>query len=124
LKIFSHRDQLSLGFMLRRHHMAVAELPGQIADNPWFMIGPHRRFRVDLASALPRVDADEIDWMRAALVVACRRSPRGLGARLAEAGESLLRLVKMPAAFAQRVILRLAWRRYLARHHHVEPGAK
>jgi hypothetical protein len=124
LKIFSHRDQLSLGFLLRRHHLTVAELPDQITDNPWFMVGPHRRFRVDLASALPPADADEIDWMRAALVGAYQHSLRGVGPRLAELRESILRLAKRPASFAKRIVFRLTWRRHLAKHYHVEPGAR
>jgi Protein of unknown function (DUF616) len=124
LKIFSQRDQLSLTFMLRRHQMTAAELPGKITDNPWFMVGPHRRFRVDLASALSPAAADEIDWMRAALVEAYRHVPRGVGPRLADAGKSMLRFAKTPASFAKRIILRLLWRTHLARHYHVEPGAK
>jgi hypothetical protein len=124
LKIFSQRDQLSLTFMLRRHQMTAAELPGTITDNPWFTVGPHRRFRVDLASALSPAAADEIDWMRAALVEAYRHGPRGAGPRLAEAGKSILRFAKRPTSSAKRIIFRLLWRRHLARHYPVEPGAK
>jgi len=124
LKIFSQRDQLSLTFMLRRHQMTAAELPGKITDNFWFTVGPHRRFSVDLASALSPAAADEIDWMRAALVEAYRHVPRGVGPRLADAGKSILRFAKRPASSAKRIVLRFLWRRNLARRYRVEPGAK
>jgi hypothetical protein len=124
LKIFSHRDQLSLGFILRRHRVTVAELPSQFADNPWFMVGPHRRFRVDLAASLPPLDADEIDWLRSSFIGASRRSSPGLRSRLTGVGQSILRLAKMPHAHGKRIIRRLAWRRHLARHRHVGGGAQ
>jgi hypothetical protein len=121
LKIFSHRDQLSLGFVLRQHPVAIALLSGQTSDNPWFAIGPHRKFRVDFAAALPPVDADEVDWLRACFADASRGGAPGLRPCLAEVGDSLRRLMKMPQTISKRIVLRLAWRRYLARQFHVGP---
>ncbi|HXQ40673.1 MAG TPA: glycosyltransferase domain-containing protein [Candidatus Udaeobacter sp.] len=115
LKIFSHRDQLSLEFMLRRHGMTVEDIPGLAPDNPWFAIGPHRRNRIDFASGLAPAEADEIDWLRMAFVDAARHGPRAWGSRLAEAKDSALRLARMPRTLIVRTIRRLAWRKYAAR---------
>jgi hypothetical protein len=120
LKIFSHRDQLSLDFMLRRHGLAVADLPGQITCNPWFVVGPHRRSRVDLAASQPPVEADEIDWLRFSFVDAARESSRGWRALPGEAGRWLLRKARKPGALGRQIVRRLTWRRHLARHG-VEP---
>src|SRR5579862_4889560 len=45
LKAFSHRDQLSLNFMLRRHGIEPVVIPGTTNSNDWFGTGPHRRHR-------------------------------------------------------------------------------
>jgi len=124
LKIFSHRDQLSLGFMLRQHRVTVAELPGLVTDNPWFMIGPHRRFRVDFAASLPPIDADAVDWLRISFVDASRRSSPGLRSCLTAVGESIFRLGRIPWTQVKRIVLRLGWWRFLARIYRVRPGAK
>jgi len=106
-----------------------------LAGNPritarWHKLHPHRLLSehdqslyVD-ANVMIKDRADEVDWMRAALIEAYRHVPRGLGPRLVEAGKSILRFAKKPASFAKRIVLRLLWQRHLARHDHVEPDAK
>ena len=118
LKVFSHRDQLSLEFMLRRHGMTVEDIPGLAPDNPWFAIGPHRRNRIDFAAGLAPAEADEIDWLRMAFVDAAQQVRRGWRFRFAEAKDSALLLARMPRALVVRTIRRLAWRKYAARSSH------
>ncbi len=118
LKIFSHRDQLSLAFMLRRHGIAVEAIPGGLPNNRWFAIGPHRKYRVDFASGLAPGDADEVDWLRAAFANASRHAPRGWKSRLGDAGDSLIRLAKTPRTLIKRAVRRLAWRKYATRRVH------
>jgi len=115
LKVFSHRDQLSLEFVLRRHGMTVEDIPGHAADNPWFAIGPHRRNRIDFAAGLAPAKADETDWLRMAFVDAARQVRRGWRYRLAEAKDSALLLARVPRALVLRTIRRVAWRKYAAR---------
>ena len=122
MKIFSHRDQLSLEFMLRRHGIVVEEMSDCIPENPWFAIGPHRKYRIDFASGLAPADADELDWLRTAFVDAGRHAPRGWKSRLTEAGDSIIRLAKTPRALIIRTIRRLAWRKYAARSPHARRG--
>jgi len=118
LKIFSHRDQLSLVFMLRRHGIAIEVIPGKASDNPWFAIGPHRKYRIDFAAGLAPADADEVDWLRSAFAEASWQSRRGRKSRLAEAGDFIFRLAKAPRRLFMRIIRRLAWRKYAARSRH------
>jgi hypothetical protein len=73
LKAFSQRDQLSLNFMLLRHRIEAAVIPGTLAENPWFATAPHRRHRVDLARASTLDTMDEIDWLRMILIDAAER---------------------------------------------------
>ena len=122
LKIFSHRDQLSLSFMLRRHGLRAADLPGAVTGNTWFVIGPHRRYRVDLAAQLPPVAGDEIDWLRSSFVAARQagRGPRRISRRLTDGA---VRIVKAPRSMLVRAIRRVAFRRYLKRHRHVPPDS-
>lgn len=115
LKIFSHRDQLSLEFVLRRHGMTVEDIPGLAPDNRWFAIGPHQRNRIDFAAGLAPAEADEMDWLRMTFVDAARHGSRSPVSRLADLKESVLRLAKMPRALVVRTIRRLAWRKYAAR---------
>ncbi len=124
LKIFSHRDQLSLSFMVQRHRVTIENLPGLVTDNSWFMIGPHRRFRVDLAGLLPPVDADAVDWLRTSFIGASRRSSPEPRPCLTAAGESILRIGKTPWTLGKRIVRRLGWWRYLARNYRVRPRAK
>ncbi len=123
LKIFSHRDQLSLEFVLRRHGITVEDIPGLASNNPWFAIGPHRRNRIDFASSLAPAEADEIDWLRMTYVDAARHGPRNWRSRLGEAKETALRLARMPRTLVVRTIRRLAWRKYAARSDHARRRA-
>lgn len=121
LKLFSHRDQLSLSFMLRRHGLPVSILPGNIRDNPWFITGPHQRFRVDLATMPPPDDADEIDRLRAAFIVASRRSS---GIDLDEAWRSIVRYAKAPPGAIKLRLRQWLWQLTLARHYRSRRGAE
>ncbi len=118
LKIFSHRDQLSLAFMLRRYGIAVEAIPGRVSDNPWFAIGPHRKYRVDFAAGLAPAAADEVDWLRMAFAEASRHAPRDWKSRLGEAGNFVIRLAKTPRVLIKRALRRRAWRKYAARRTH------
>lgn len=124
LKLFSHRDQLSLSFMLRRHEIRVAELPGSANVNPWFMTGPHERFRVDLASApLPPV-ADEVDWLRAAFIAAERERSALRDGRARDRWQAAVRKARAPLGQLRMLRRRLLWRRNLARLERAEDGAE
>lgn len=115
LKLFSHRDQLSLGFMLRRHGLVAANIPGDPRRNRWFMIGAHRRFRVDLAGDSVASGVDEIDWLRSAFIAACDRLPKPPEHHLSRAKHSLMRTLKGPVRLAKFALRRLLWRRRIAR---------
>lgn len=75
VKVFSHRDQLSLDFMLTRHGITASTIPGSIEKNAWFAIAPHRRYRVELARDHDVDIGDEVDWLRMSMVTLARRSP-------------------------------------------------
>jgi Protein of unknown function (DUF616) len=108
LKIFSHRDQLSLDFMLRRHAIACAELPGLLTESPWFVVAPHKRFRVDIPDERELADGDELDWLRLALIAEARRRPKPVTVR------ALVLVLKWhlmrPLRAAKRLYLLVTWR--------------
>jgi hypothetical protein len=77
VKIFSHRDQLSLDFMLMRHGIAAATIPGSIDQNTWFTTAPHRCYRVDYARNHDADAGDALDWLRMSMIaLASRRTAR------------------------------------------------
>jgi hypothetical protein len=108
LKVFSHRDQLSLDFMLRRHAIAPAEIPGLLAESPWFAIAPHRRYRVHIPDSRELAEGDELDWLRMALIAQARHraSPSTLTAAL----QSMRWHLMEPLRAAKRRFLLVTWR--------------
>ncbi len=108
LKIFSHRDQLSLDFMLRRHAIGLAEIQGLLAESPWFAIAPHRRYRVHFPDIQSPAGGDELDWLRMALIAEVGRQPSPITPR---ASLQALRWYLMePLRAAKRRFLLLTWR--------------
>jgi len=115
LKLFSHRDQLSLPYVLRQHAMAVAILPGGAAINSWFATAPHERFRVELASDPLPPEADAGDWLRAAFIAAEReRNLRRHGSWPARR-QAIVRSARAPLGRLRVEFRKYLWRRYLAR---------
>jgi hypothetical protein len=108
LKVFSHRDQISLDFMLQRHGIAPAEIPGLLAHSPWFAVAPHRRFCVHRVDSRELAQADELDWLRLALIAEGRalQSP----ATLAGVLDSLRWHMMEPLRRAKRHFIMLTWR--------------
>jgi hypothetical protein len=112
LKVFSHRDQLSLDFMLRRHAMTCADFPGLLAESPWFALAPHRLYRVDLSGKQQHLAGDELDWLRTILIEEGRRRPRPIVSR-ATAQAALWQAMR-PLRAAKRKLRLLIWRPYPA----------
>jgi hypothetical protein len=108
LKVFSHRDQLSLDFMLRRHRLVPAEFPGLLGESPWFAIAPHRRYRVHYPEVADLAGADELDWLRLALIAESRR--RRPAPSAAAVLESLHWHFMEPLRALKRRFLLLTWR--------------
>jgi hypothetical protein len=108
LKVFSHRDQLSLDFMLRRHAVPCADLPGLLASSPWFALAPHRRYRVEIASKEQLAAGDELDWLRMILIEEGRR--RRKPASLQAMARAALFHAMRPLRAAKRQFLILTWR--------------
>ena len=108
IKAFSHRDQLSLNFMLLRHGIEAGIIPGTLNDNPWFATGPHKRHKVDLANNNCMDHCDEIDWLRRSMIASEERqardkAPKVFAKSLSWQAIELLRNVK-------RQVNRLTWR--------------
>ena len=106
LKVFSHRDQLSLNFMLRRHGIEPAVIPGTSGANDWFAIGPHKRHATQCERSNVIDAYDEIDWLRRSLIISARSeiTNRQVGAMaLSWRAMELLRTAK-------RQLTRLTWR--------------
>ncbi len=74
VKIFSHRDQLSLDFTLMREGIAAATIPGNIDENPWFTVAPHRHYRVDFARDHDPGTCDPLDWLRMSMIDTAERN--------------------------------------------------
>ena len=75
VKIFSHRDQLSLDFMLMRKGIDAATIPGSIDENAWFSIAPHRHYRVDFARNHDAGAGDALDWLRMSMITLASSGP-------------------------------------------------
>ena len=114
LKVFSHRDQLSMDFMLRRHAVPCADFPGLLAESPWFALAPHRHYRVDLPGKQQHLAGDELDWLRMALIEEGRRRPRPIVSR-ATARAALWQAMR-PLRAAKRKLRLLTWRPYPPSH--------
>ncbi len=108
LKIFSHRDQLSLDFMLRRHAMPCVDFPGLLGKSPWFALAPHRHYRVDLPGKQQHLAGDELDWLRMVLIEEGRRRPRPIVSR-ATVRAALWHAMR-PLRAAKRKLRLLTWR--------------
>jgi hypothetical protein len=108
LKVFSHRDQLSLDFMLRSHSIAAADIPGRPDGSRWFAIAPHRRYRVHSPDIQAPSGGDELDWLRMALIAEARRQPSRPS--LPAALEALHWHLKRPLRAAKRLYLQMTWR--------------
>jgi hypothetical protein len=108
LKVFSQRDQLSLSFMLCRHGIEAAVIPAALNDNPWFAVGPHKRYRRQLEKNSDLATYDEIDWLRRSIIgsAANEAKPR-LPAVLAQ---SLRWNVMEALRRAKRHYARFTWR--------------
>ena len=109
VKAFSHRDQLSLDFMLRRHGIVPATIPADIRKNAWFTVAPHRRYHVDLATEHAADAGDEIDWLRHSLVTLAQRRDL-LELKRTDLKGSIRRWIFHHLRLAKRHFTRLAWR--------------
>ena len=108
LKVFSHRDQLSMDFMLRRHAIPCADFPGLLASSPWFALAPHRRYRVETVGMQQLATGDELDWLRMILIEQGRR--RRKPASLRAMGQAAFWHAMRPLRAAKRQFLILTWR--------------
>jgi len=107
LKVFSHRDQLSLDFMLRRHAIPCADFPGSLAQSPWFALAPHCHYKVELSDRRQLANGDELDWLRLALIEEGRRRRSATpGVMVRAVAWHLMR----PLRAAKRKFLVLTWR--------------
>jgi hypothetical protein len=109
LKVFSHRDQLSLDFMLRRHGIAPTDISGLLGESPWFAIAPHRRYRIQAPDSQAIADGDELDWLRMVLIAEARRRPQRTSLPIMV--DSLRWHLMEPLRWAKRFFLLLTWRR-------------
>jgi hypothetical protein len=108
LKVFSHRDQLSLDFMLQRHGIVAADFSGFAAESPWLALAPHRRYRVHFPDDQPIESGDELDWLRMVLIAEAQGRPRTT--TLPATLQSLRWNLMEPLRAIKRVALRLTWR--------------
>ncbi len=75
VKIFSHRDQLSLDFMLMRGGIDAAVIPGSIDENAWFTVAPHCDYHVDFARTHNASTGDALDWLRMSMIALADQGP-------------------------------------------------
>jgi Protein of unknown function (DUF616) len=108
LKVFSQRDQLSLNFMLLRHRIEAAAIPGSLGENPWFATGPHRRHRVDLVKPGELGVGDEVDWLRMAAIESA--ADRASGRSAGDLAQWLRWRAMEPLRNAKRRLRWLTWR--------------
>jgi hypothetical protein len=109
VKIFSHRDQLSLDFMLMRHAISAATIPGSVDQNACFTIAPHRCYRVDFARDHDANSGDALDWLRTSMIALASRnpSPQSTVTRLIE---SMWWHTMEPLRICKRLLRRWLWR--------------
>lgn len=110
LKAFSHRDQLSLNFMLRRHGIEPAVIPGTTNCNDWFATGPHRLHRTQCEGSNPCGAYDEVDWLRRVMILSARSERIGYNDAAKEVSWRAMELLRT----AKRYLKRLTWRRPLS----------
>ncbi len=109
VRVFSHRDQLSLDPMLRRHGITPVTIPGSTDQNTWFTIVPHLRYHVDFADDHHAEFGDALDWLRMSMVTSASRSisRRPIMPRLIDA---LWWRTTQPLRSAKRLLRRRLWR--------------
>jgi hypothetical protein len=109
VKVFSHRDQLSLDFMLMRGGIAAATIPGSIDENAWFTVGPHRDYRVDFARDYCAGACDALDWLRKSMIALADRDT-ARHPTLPKLKEAIWWHATEPLRGAKRLLRRWLWR--------------
>lgn len=106
LKAFSHRDQLSLNFMLRRHGIEPVVIPGTADRNDWFATGPHKRHATQRESNNLVGAYDEVDWLRRSLIISAKNGTTDRHVVAKELSWHAMELLRT----AKRHFNRLTWR--------------
>jgi hypothetical protein len=109
VKIFSHRDQLGLDFLLMREGIAAATIPGSIDENAWFTVAPHRDYRVDFARNHNAGAGDALDWLRMSMIALAGRSP-ARQPTVPKLKQAIWWHATEPLRRTRRLLRRLLWR--------------